>query len=127
MYEVKCSRKWLANTSHLPHVQRGIYRLSCYEKAHISIFERIKPYDEDQGWVCGETHVIEPLLTKGSILPQSVIDLLGTENNDEEDIDDEIEPEVPSDYEEMRWDEMEDYYKPSSILILRCRNRSLKG
>ena len=55
-----------------------------------------------------ETHIIESFWTKGSILPQSVIDLLSTENYDEEDIDDEIELEVPSDYEAVD-DEMEDY------------------
>ena len=31
----------------LPHVQRVDYRVSCYKKAHIPIFEQPKPYDED--------------------------------------------------------------------------------
>ena len=90
------------------YVQRWNYRVSCYKNAHIPIFEWTKPYDEDQGWVCVETHIIEPLWNEESILPQSVIDLLSTENYDEEDIDDEIELEVPSDYEAVD-DEMEDY------------------
>ena len=83
----------------LPQVQRVNYRVSRYKKVHIPIFERPKPYDEDQGWVCGETNIIEPLWTKGGILLQSVIDLMGTDDNDEEDADDEIELEVSSDYE----------------------------
>ena len=53
----------------LPHIQRVNYRASCYKKAHILIFERTKIYHEDQGWVRGETNIIEPLWTKGSILP----------------------------------------------------------
>ena len=83
----------------LPQIQRVNYRVSRYKKVHIPIFERLKPYDEDQGWVCGETNIIEPLWTKGGILLQSVIDLMGTDDNDEEDADDEIELEVSSDYE----------------------------
>ena len=83
----------------LPQIQRVNYRVSRYKKVHIPIFERLKPYDEDQGWVCGETNIIEPLWTKGGILLQSVIDLMDTDDNDEEDADDEIELEVSSDYE----------------------------
>ena len=43
-------------------------------------------------------NIIEPLWTKGRILPQSVIDLLDNDNNDKEDTDDKIELEVPSNY-----------------------------
>ena len=38
-------------TSLLPHVQRVNYRLCCCQKAHIPIFERTKPYDNEQGCV----------------------------------------------------------------------------
>ena len=55
----------------------------------------------------GETNIIQPLWTKGSILPQLVIELMDTDNKDEEYTDDEIELEVPSDYEADD-DEMED-------------------
>ena len=55
-------------TSLLPHVQRVNYRLCCYKKAHIPIFERSKFYDNEQGWV-RENKIIEPLWTKGIILP----------------------------------------------------------
>ena len=43
-------------------------------------------------------NIIEPLWTKGRILPQSVIDLLDNDNNDKEDTDDKIELEVASNY-----------------------------
>ena len=51
-------------------------------------------------------NIIEPLWTKGRILPQSVIDLLDNDNNDKEDTDDKIELEVPSNYKTD--DEVED-------------------
>ena len=82
----------------MPHVQRVNYKVSCYKKAYILIFERPRPYDEDQGWVRGEANIVEPLWAKESILPQSVVHLLDTDNNDKGDTDDETEPEVPSDY-----------------------------
>ena len=92
----------------LPHVQRVNHRLSCYKKAHVPIFERPKPYEDDQGWVRRETNIIEPLWTKGSILPQTVVDLLDTCKNDEEaDHGDVIDLEESSDYETDD-DEMED-------------------
>ena len=70
----------------LPHLQRVNYRAFCYKKSHILIFEQPKPYDEDQGWVLGETNIIEPLCTKGRILPNSVIDLLDMDYSEEEHI-----------------------------------------
>ena len=51
-------------------------------------------------------NIIEPLWTKGRILPQSAIDLLDNDNNDKEDTDDKIELEVPSNYKAD--DEVED-------------------
>ena len=77
----------------MPHVQRVNYKVSCYKKAYILIFERPR-----QGWVREETNIIETLWVKESILPQSVVHLLDTDNNDKGDTDDETEPEVPSDY-----------------------------
>ena len=92
----------------LPHVQRVNHRLSCYKKAHVPIFERPKPYEDDQGWVRREINIIESLWTKGSILPQSVVDLLDTcKNREEADHDDVIDLEESSDYETDD-DEMED-------------------
>ena len=79
------------------------YRVSFYKKTHIPIIEHPKPYDEDQDWVSGEANIIEPLWTKGSILPQSMIDLLDTNRSNEEEADDEINLDVSSD------DEIEDH------------------
>ena len=73
----------------LPHVQRVNYRICCYKKVHIPIFDRPKPYDNKQGWV-QENSTIEPLWTKEIILPQSVVDLdkLELENSTDYDDDD---------------------------------------
>ena len=67
----------------LPHVQRVNYRLYCYKKANISIFEWPEPYNNKQGWV-QENTIIEPLWTKGIILLQSVVDMLDSSRDDEE-------------------------------------------
>ena len=80
------------------------YRASCYKKAHILIFERTKIYDEDQGRVRGETNIIEPLWTKGSILPYSVIDVVDTDNDNDEDTDDEnLKSHLTTKQMVMRW------------------------
>lgn len=84
----------------LPHVQRVNHRLTCYKKANIPTFERPKPYETNQGWILGENNNIEPLWTRGSILPQSVVDLLETSKKEEDiDHDKEIELDESSDYE----------------------------
>ena len=74
------------------------YRLCCYKTAHISIFQRPKPYDNEQGLVRGN-NIIEPLWTKGIILPQSVVELLDSSRDDEEQAD-ELELENSTDYDD---------------------------
>ena len=74
------------------------YRLCCYKKAHISIFQRPKPYDNEQRLVRGN-NIIEPLWTKGIILPQSVVELLDSSRDDEEQAD-ELELENSTDYDD---------------------------
>ena len=96
--KVNLTRLPPCTTSLLPNAQRVNYRLCCYKKAHISIFERPKPYDNEQGWV-RENNMIEPLWTNGIILPQSVVDLLGSSRDDEEQ-DDELELENSTDYDD---------------------------
>ena len=79
----------------LPHVQRVNYRLCCYKKAHILIFERPKPYDNEQEWI-RENNIIELLWNKGIILPQLVVVLLDSSTDDEKQ-DDELELENSTD------------------------------
>ena len=84
----------------LPHVQRVNYSLGCYKKANIQTFESPMSYEKNQGWVLGENNNIEPLWMRGSILPQSVVDLLEANKLEERgDHDEEIELDDSSDYE----------------------------
>ena len=96
--KVDLSRLPPCRDSLLPHVQRVNHRLTCYKKANVPIFQKPKPYEDDQGWIRGERTGIEPLWTKGSVLPQSIIDLLDTEGNDE-DVNSDDEVEESPDYE----------------------------
>ena len=82
----------------LPHVHRVNYRLCCYKEGHIPNFEQPKPYDNEQGWA-RENNIIEPLWTKGIILPQSVVALFDSSRDDEEQ-DDELELENSTDYDD---------------------------
>ena len=76
----------------LPHVQRVNYSLGCYKKANIQTFESPMSYEKNQGWVLGENNNIEPLSMRGSILPQSVADLLEANKLEEHsDHDEDIE------------------------------------
>ena len=65
---------------------------------HISIIQRPKPYDNEQGLV-RENNIIELLWTKGIILPQSVVELLDSSRDDEEQAD-ELELENWTDYDD---------------------------
>ena len=80
----------------IPHINRVNYRLSCYKRANIPIFEKPKPYDENQGWIIIQnTGIIEPKWSNGPVLPQSLIDLLAMSTNDDDEVEDEdMEMEV---------------------------------
>ena len=81
--KVDLTRLPTCKTLPLPHVQRVNCRLYCYKKANISIFEWPEPYNNKQGWV-QENTIIEPLWSKGIILLQSVVDMLDSSRDDEE-------------------------------------------
>ena len=98
----------------LSHFQRVNYRASCYKKAYFPIFEPPKPYDKIKSG-----YVVKYILqnhSKGSVIPQSVIDQLDTDNNDEEETYGEIKLGVSYDYKADD-DKMEYQQKPISILI----------
>lgn len=72
-----------------PHIQRVNHRTALYKRAHQSIVEKPKPYDEGQGWLRTAEGILEPLWSYGVVLPNTLVDLLDT--NDPED--DEAEEE----------------------------------
>ena len=75
----------------IPHCQRANHRLACHKRANQPIIEKPKPYDMDQGWEKVENGSLEPIWSRGPILPMSLIDLLDSTDwdLDDEDEDDE--------------------------------------
>ena len=80
----------------IPHIQRCNHRLAWHKRAHQAIIEKPKPYDTDQSWCKVEGGSLEPVWTKGPILPLSLIELL-----DSGDWDDEDEEDESIDYEDI--------------------------
>lgn len=95
--KVDLSRLPPCHDSLMSHIYRVNHRLACYKRANVPMFNKPKPDDENQGWCRNETGMLEPLWTTGSILPQSLVDLVdGTNDDDDDEEDVEMEPE---DYE----------------------------
>ena len=68
-----------------PHVQRANHRVASYKRANESILEKTKPYDDGQGCIRTEDGLLEPVWSCGSVLPNSLVDLLDTGDGEEED------------------------------------------
>ena len=66
----------------IPHVQRVNHRVACYRRAAEPIYECPKPHDKGQGWLKTDEGVVEPVLLIGPILPPSLIDLLDTQDTE---------------------------------------------
>ena len=79
----------------IPHCQRANHRLACHKRANQPIIEKPKPYDMDQGWQKVENGSLEPIWSRGPILPMSLIDLL---DSTDWDLDDEDEDDEYLDY-----------------------------
>jgi len=63
----------------------------------VPIVEKPNPYDNGQGWTRTAEGVLEPLWSYGAVLPDSLVDLLDTDDTD----DDESEDEGTDDDEEF--------------------------
>ena len=101
--KIHLSRLPPCQDSLLPHICRVNHRVASYKRANIPIFEKPKPSDDNQGWKINEIGILETVWTRGPILPQSLIDLLDTTDDDESD-DEEVDVE-PDDYESNDEDE----------------------
>ena len=86
----------------IPHCQRANHRLACHKRANQPIIEKPKPYDMDQGWQKVENGSLEPIWSRGPILPMSLIDLL---DSTDWDLDDEDEDDEYLDYDNIFEDE----------------------
>ena len=86
----------------IPHCQRANHRLACHKQANQPIIEKPNPYDMDQGWQKVENGSLEPIWSRGPILPMSLIDLL---DSTDWDLDDEDEDDEYLDYDNIFEDE----------------------
>lgn len=91
--KVEFSRLPPCKDSLYPHIDRVNYRLCQWKKSHIPIFDCPHPQDGN-GWTMDDG-TLEPLWSKGPILPPSMVDIL-----EEGNIQDESEDEV-EDYDEL--------------------------
>ena len=89
--------------SFLPHIYRVNNWVATCKRAIVPILEKPKPNDENQGWSINENGILEPIWKTGSIMPQSLINLLDAANDEEQD-DEKMEME-PEDYESDDEDE----------------------
>ena len=69
------------------HVQRVNHHMCLYKRADIPILEKPKPYDPGQGWMKTDDGVLEPLWSSNPVLPESLVDLLGTVESEDDDAD----------------------------------------
>ena len=112
LFATSCCAKWLekskvdlaclppCNSALRPHIQRVNHRVCLYKRADDPIVQKPQPCDEGQGWVMTPAGVLEPLWSHGSVLPDSLVDLLVTPDEDnaeeyaeEQDEDDEFDIE----------------------------------
>ena len=97
------------------HTYRVNHRVVTYKRANVAIFEKSKPNDENQGCSINENGILEPVWTTGSIMLQSLINLLDATNNEGFNYEEmEMESE---DYESD--DEDEEYTSSFMIYLLR--------
>ena len=83
-----------------PHVQRVNHRVVLYKRAHQTILEKPKPYEEGQGWLRNDSNnMLEPIWSCGGILPTALVDILETTANEDNGDDDETGQEDDDDEE----------------------------
>ena len=74
----------------VPHIQRVNYRVACYKLAAVHVSVHPKPY-EGQGWVKTDEGFMEPVWSRTAVLPDSLVDLLDTNQQEEQQEDTEDE------------------------------------
>ena len=90
----------------IPHLQRVNHRVACFKNAATAMNDNPKPYDIDQGWVFNDG-ILEPVWSKGPILPTSMVDILDakeveTDSGDElSDIDEDDNDLYDDDHDDL--------------------------
>ena len=88
----------------ITHTQRVNHRLACCKRAATPIFERPNPSEEGQGWKMSDEGYLEPVWSKGSPFPTSLVDIMDATPKDESDY---------SEYQEEIEEMDVDYVEPS--------------
>lgn len=104
--KVDLSRIPPCQDSLIPHLERVNHRMAGYRRAAEAIWEAPMPHARGQGWEVGSNNILEPVWSRGPILPPSLVDLLEArveENKDEEG--------------EEGYDEVEDFDIDFDLLI----------
>ena len=70
----------------------------------MAIFWRPNPYDPGQGWEKTEEGILEPVWSRGPMVPPSLVDLLEKTADEAEEVGDEEEGQE-IDYEELLSDD----------------------
>ena len=76
-----------------PRLQRVNNRVALYNHADESILEKTNHYDDGQGWIRTEDVALEPVLSCGAAVPNSLVDLLDIGDCEEEEVEEEEETE----------------------------------
>ena len=88
------------------HVNRVNHRICLYKRADIPILEKPKPYDQGQGWTRWtrwtrtNEGVLEPLWSSVPVLPKSLVDLMGT-------VEEQLDAEQEEDDYEFEFDQFD--------------------
>ena len=96
--KVDFSRLPPCQDSAIPHFYRVNHRVGVFKRGLQQIPEIPKCYDPNQGWLKND-ETIEPIWSLGPILPQSLIDLLIDENNDDHELPEDDDSEIVIDDE----------------------------
>ena len=85
------------------HVNRVNHRICLYKRADIPILEKPKPYNQGQGWTRWtrtNEGVLEPLWSSVPVLPKSLVDLMGT-------VEEQLDGEQEEDDYEFEFDQFD--------------------
>lgn len=102
--KVDLSRIPPCQDSLIPHLQRVNYRVAGYRRAGEPFWDAPEPSTQDQGWENGQNGLLEPVWSKGPILPPSLADLL-EERPEKDGGDEEEEDDIEIDFDMLMDDE----------------------
>ena len=103
--KVDLSRIPPCQNSLIPHIQRVNHRVAGYKRAHQAIVESPTPFADGQGWERSDQDGLQPIWSKGPVLPTTLVDLLEPTADEAEG---EEEEEDGEDYIDFDFDALTD-------------------